>query len=114
MSQPIKIYTDEQIEGAIIAGLRRAGIDVLTTPEAGLLKAADEVHLARAIAEGRVLLTRDTDFLNRYKTILTHSGIIYARQGISIGDVIHGIQRLHRDMTAEEMLNIIHYIKRNT
>ncbi len=43
MSQEIKYYTDEHIPTAVVEGLRRRGIDTLTTVEAGLLGAADEV-----------------------------------------------------------------------
>jgi predicted nuclease of predicted toxin-antitoxin system len=43
--------------------LRRRGIDVTTTPEAGLISATDEVQAAYALAECRVIITQDRDFL---------------------------------------------------
>jgi hypothetical protein len=112
MSQPIKIYTDEHIDHAIIVGLRRRGIDVLTTPEAGLMSAPDEVHLARAISEGRVLLTRDSDFITMNNSGVPHSGIIYAKQGTPIGDIVHSVERIYQHETAESMQNVLRYAPR--
>ena len=37
MNAEIKYYADEQIPSTMVAGLRRRGIDVLTTVEAGML-----------------------------------------------------------------------------
>jgi hypothetical protein len=62
MINKIKLYTDEHVSGAIIAGLRQRGVDVLTTPEAGRLSAIDEAHLALATSLGRAILTRDKEF----------------------------------------------------
>jgi hypothetical protein len=42
--EKIRFHCDEQVERAIAEALRRRGIDVTTTPEAGLLGAADEEH----------------------------------------------------------------------
>jgi hypothetical protein len=57
------------------------GVDVLTVPEAGLLGADDETHLAKAMSEGRVLYTQDEDFLRSHAAGVEHAGIVYARQG---------------------------------
>lgn len=47
----------------MVQGLRQRGVDVVTTPESGMLGASDEEHLRRASAEGRVMVTQDDDFL---------------------------------------------------
>ncbi len=52
----VRYYTDEHIARAVAAGLRLRGIDVLTAPEAGMLGASDEEHLALALTEGRVIV----------------------------------------------------------
>ena len=49
MSKKIKYYTDEHIHSAIVAGLRRRDINVLTVPEADILGVSDEEHLLLAI-----------------------------------------------------------------
>ena len=46
---------------AAIRGLRERGIDVLSVPEANMLGASDEEHLAFALAEGRVIFTQDAE-----------------------------------------------------
>ena len=37
MSDRIKLYTDEHVPSAINAGLRQRGVEVMSTPEAGML-----------------------------------------------------------------------------
>ena len=45
MPKTIKFHLDEHIPGAIADGLRREGINVTTTSEAGLIGASDEDHI---------------------------------------------------------------------
>lgn len=63
MSGPVKYYLDEHVHPAVADGLRRRGIDVLTTKEAKLLGATDETLIRFALNEGRVIFTQDDDFL---------------------------------------------------
>jgi uncharacterized protein DUF5615 len=46
MSRTIRLHLDENCPRALAVGLRRRGIDVTTTPEAGLLEATDEEQTA--------------------------------------------------------------------
>ena len=46
----IKFYTDEHCANAIAEGLRRRGVDVLTTNEAGHLGVSDKEQLSFAMA----------------------------------------------------------------
>lgn len=55
MPEPIRYYMDEHVPRAVSEGLRRRGIDVVTTQEAGLQAADDDVLLAHATRQGRVL-----------------------------------------------------------
>jgi hypothetical protein len=48
MPQTIRFHLDEHCDPAIAAGLRRRGIDVTTTLEAGLNGATDEEQVAYA------------------------------------------------------------------
>ena len=48
MAGAVKFYTDEHSANAIAEGLRRRGVDALTTYEAGMLGASDEEQLAFA------------------------------------------------------------------
>lgn len=73
----IRYHLDEHIDRAIAEGLRRRGMDVTTTHEAGLVGAADHEQLRFATANGRVLVTRDRDFLALHNQGVAHAGIAY-------------------------------------
>ncbi len=55
MSQKIRFFLDEHIDPNIARGLRRYGIDVTTTVDAGLRTQSDELHLAFIREDQRVL-----------------------------------------------------------
>lgn len=80
MSEQVKFYLDEHVHPAVAAGLRRRGVDVLTTKEAGMLSASDVEHLTLAARDGYVIFTQDDDFLRLHASGQTHAGIVYARQ----------------------------------
>jgi predicted nuclease of predicted toxin-antitoxin system len=79
MAGTVKFYTDEHSAKAVAEGLRRRGIDVVTTYEAGMLGASDREQLAFAASEGRVLFTKDADFLRLHGAGVRHAGIVYSR-----------------------------------
>jgi predicted nuclease of predicted toxin-antitoxin system len=110
MGSKVKFYTDEHVGKAIIKGLRERGADVLTVPEAGLLGAADEEHLKRALAEGRVLFTQDEDYLRLHAAGAEHAGIVYAHQGTPIGEIIRGLMLVHQVLDAEEMRGHVEFL----
>lgn len=92
MPETIRFHLDENISLAVANGLRRRGVDVTTTPEEGLIAVADEVQLAFARSQGRVLFTQDADFLRLHQAGADHLGIIYCIQGSrSIGEIIRGL-----------------------
>ncbi|HZO87006.1 MAG TPA: DUF5615 family PIN-like protein [Chthonomonadaceae bacterium] len=53
----IRLYTDENVDGAIIRQLRRRGVDVLTAQQDGHMRTDDPIVLDRATTLGRVLFT---------------------------------------------------------
>jgi predicted nuclease of predicted toxin-antitoxin system len=57
------LYMDVHVPSAITEGLRRRGIDVLTSQEDGTRAADDAELLTRASAANRLLFTQDEDFL---------------------------------------------------
>jgi predicted nuclease of predicted toxin-antitoxin system len=63
MSETIRFHLDENVSNAIAESLRRRGIDVTTTPSAGLMGFSDEEQIAFALEQNRVIFTQDTDFL---------------------------------------------------
>lgn len=89
-------HLDEHVADAVAAGLRRRGIDVTTTVDAGLLDASDEAHVAFALREGRVVFTQDADFLRLDARGDAHAGIVYAAQGSrTIGEIVRFLALMH-------------------
>lgn len=110
MNVEIKYYTDEHIPSAGVAGLRRRGIDVLTTAEAGMLGATDEAQLALATEQQRVLFTQDDDFLALHATGIEHTGIVYVHQGVSIGYMVRGLHFIFQVLSLEKMTNHVEFL----
>jgi hypothetical protein len=88
---------DEHVKSAIVEGLRRRGMDVVTAQERRQRQTEDAVLLESATADGRLLLTNDTDFLRIHAEWMAagreHSGIVYWPQGRTISEVI---RRVHQ------------------
>ena len=77
MPRTIRFHLDENCDPRIATGLRILGVDVTTTPEAGLLRASDDDQLAFAVSQGRAIISQDTDFLRIAASGEEHPGIIY-------------------------------------
>ncbi len=54
----IRFHLDENVDYAIAHGLRVRGIDVTTVSDAELISASDNMHVAFALKEQRIILTR--------------------------------------------------------
>jgi predicted nuclease of predicted toxin-antitoxin system len=61
---PLQLLADECVYKATVDFLLTLGYDVVTVQELGLAGANDDAIIDRAVALGRVLLTRDMDFSN--------------------------------------------------
>ena len=57
----MRLLANENVSGTVVRELRRRGHDVLSVKES-MRGGSDEAVLARAQAEGRLLLTHDKDF----------------------------------------------------
>lgn len=110
MSNNIKFQTDEHIPSAVITGLQRRNIDVLSTPQAGLLGASDVDQLAFARQQQRVMVTQDDDFLTLHAQGIKHTGIIFVQPGKSIGYMVRGLHFIYQMMTAETMDNHVEFL----
>lgn len=113
MSLPL--YTDQHVPAAVTRGLRRRGVDVLTTEEDQAADWDDEEILARATGLGRIVFTQDDDFLaigRRWQVSgREFSGILYAHQlRITLGQAIADLELVAKIMTAEEMKNRIEFL----
>jgi predicted nuclease of predicted toxin-antitoxin system len=111
MARTIRFQLDENCHRAIAAGLRRLGVDVSTTPEAGLLSSTDEEQVAHALRLGRVLFTQDRDFLQLHADGTPHAGIVYRdKDTLSIGEIITRLVLVWEIFEPEEMANRVEYL----
>ena len=80
----LRFYMDEQVPYEITAGLRAAGVDVVTAQEDGCSELEDDRLLDRAKELGRELFTQDQDFLveaaRRNREGIGFRGIFFASQ----------------------------------
>ena len=110
MARTIRFHQDEHVAHAVADGLRRLGVDVTTTTDAGLVGASDLQQLAFAVATGRVLFTEDRDFLALAATH-EHPGLAYCAQNTrSIGQIVRGLQLIWEVYEPEEMRNRIEFL----
>jgi len=106
----MRFHLDEHVDGAIASGLRRRGIDVTTTVEAGLQTAADAAHLEFARRENRCVVTMDDDFLVLASSGIEHNGIVYChQQSRSVGQIIAFLVLLDACLTDDEMKNHVEF-----
>ncbi len=104
-----------QVPRQITAGLHLRGVDVLTVQEDGRTGAADPVVLDRATELGRVVVSRDQDFLieadRRQAEGISFAGVIYAHQQlVSIGDCIRDLELIAKAGNPEEFVNSVQYL----
>lgn len=109
-----KLYTDEDVYAAIAPALRRAGVDAISTPEAGRLGESDESQLSWAAADQRVLVTFNVaHFADLHASWLTarrdHAGIIVSSQR-PIGDVLRRLVHLTGILDATALRNRLEYL----
>jgi len=115
---PLRLYVDmDSLDHYVVGALRSAGIDVLTSPEAGNERALDERQVAFATAAGRAVYTANrADFARIHKERMTggrsHAGIIVrADQRMPIGDQIRALRRLCEAHEPEAGVNLFEYLE---
>jgi predicted nuclease of predicted toxin-antitoxin system len=111
MPRTIRFHLDEHVDPAIAEGLRRHGIDVTTTPDAGLVHATDEDHITFGMAQRRVIFTQDQDFLRIHAAGIPHVGIAFCRQQTrTIGQIIDSLRLIWGVLEPQEMENRVGFI----
>lgn len=108
-------FADQHVHAGTIAGLRRRGMDVVTTQERALCGVDDEHLLACATAEGRLMLTYDTDFLRIHGQWLRsgkrHAGIAFwPGNQRPIGNVIRDVLDYASHTSPAEATNVVKYV----
>ncbi len=111
MNERIRFHLDENVNPAIAIGLRRYGIDVTTTVEAGLRGTPDEAQLEFARKTGRIIVTQDRDFLIIANSGETHRGIAYCQKGQrSIGEIIESLVLIYEVLKPEELVGQVEFL----
>ena len=106
---------DVHVPAAITRGLRRRSVDVLTAQEDGSARLEDAPLLDRAAVLGRIVFTRDRDFLaeavRRQRAGLPFATVIYARQlRVSIGQCVEDMELVAKAAAPEEQSGQIVYL----
>ena len=106
----LRFHLDEHVSHAIAQALRRRGIDVTTTTDAGLLGASDDEHLAFASREQRVTVTHDSDFLVKAAQSGNHSGIAYCPPDTrTIGHIVRCLCLMNDCLEPPEMTGKVEF-----
>jgi hypothetical protein len=111
---PLRLYADECVDGRVVTGLRRRGVDVVTAHEEGLLSASDQRHMERASELGRPVVSADQDFLAIVHDLLTRGlrfpGLLYIQPGTSVGDAIRAIADAAQILDPADMESWVEWI----
>lgn len=111
----VGIYTDVHISNAIIFGLRRRGVTVLTAHEDGRRLMPDAKLLDRATELGYMMYSEDSDFLviarERIKSGVPFSGVAYAVQNNSpIIKIIDSLELIAKALDPNDLDSRIEYL----
>ena len=111
MSESLQFYMDKHFPAPASQGLRSHGINVLTVQDAGRSGTIDKNQLDFSLAEDRVLVTFDTDFLVLHRTGVTHAGIAWCpERKYSIGQLIQAVLLLHGVLDRDAMRGHVEYL----
>jgi hypothetical protein len=111
----VALYMDEQVEDAITRGLHRRGVDVLRVQDDGHARTDDELVLDRAGVLGRVVSTRDDDFLviaqRRQSTGVPFAGVVYAHKlGPSVDACVRDLELIATAYDPPDMADRVEYL----
>ncbi|MBI5367750.1 MAG: DUF5615 family PIN-like protein [Planctomycetes bacterium] len=111
MPNRIRFYLDEHVPAPVTEGLKRRGVDILTTQVAGNCGVLDPEQLAFARTQGRVLVTSDTDFLVLASSGIDHAGIVFcAATKYTVGQALHALLLVHDVLAPEAMRNHVEFL----
>lgn len=109
-----RFFTDEDVYAAVAIGLRKAGLDAVSTPDVGRLSKSDDAQLAWTAGEGRVLLTFNVaHFAGLHAAWMQqgqhHSGIVVSSQR-PVGDLLRRLLHLAGTLDADAMCDRLEFL----
>lgn len=95
--------------------LDRLDVDVLTSQEDGTTRLEDDKLLDCAAALGRVIFTRDADFLReatlRQQSGLAFVGVVYAHQlQVSIGHCVNDLELIAKIYEFQDLADRVEFL----
>ena len=107
----LRYFFDEHMVAAIADQLTIRGVDVLTALAAGMANHSipDEAVLRFASENGRVLVTRDRDFIELAHAISPHEGVILLQKPLGIGQFVEYLELTAKAMEPHELRNQLLY-----
>lgn len=106
----MKFLADEHIELSIVTGLKLLGIDIVSINEARKRGYDDKEILSFAKENGRVVITRDSDFVKLHNKGIEHAGIVFIPKFLGIGKVIEEIEKVSMILKQEYIRNSVIFI----
>ena len=113
----IRFLADEDFNNDLVRGLLRrcSGADVVRVQDVRLRGATDDVVLAWAAAEGRIVLTHDLSTLiarayERVRTSQPMPGVLGVAQALPAGQVIEDLVLVSECSTAEDWASQVRYL----
>jgi predicted nuclease of predicted toxin-antitoxin system len=111
MPDRIRFHLDEHVDPDVARALRRYGIDVTTTFEAGLRAQSDAAQWAYVMAEQRVLVTHDADFLRIANRGEDHPGVAFCGKTTrTVGEMVRRLILVYEVLTAEDIRGRVEYL----
>jgi len=114
----LRLYLDmDSLDSRVAQALRRSGMDVLTSADAGNQLLPDDAQLAFATAQERIVFTANRgDFARLHRQRMeagrTHAGVIVrVNQALPVGDQIRGLTRIAEAFEQQPTTNIFEYLE---
>jgi predicted nuclease of predicted toxin-antitoxin system len=106
---------DVHVPAVITRTLLTRGVDVLTAQSDGTARLDDAALLDRAEQLGRVLFTRDDDFLAeatmRQRNGLSFAGVVYAHQlRVTIGQCVQDLEIIAKCCDPADLANHVEHL----
>jgi len=109
-SKKIRFHLDEHVDPGIALALRRYGIGITTTNEAGLRTLDDSIQIEFMRQERRVIVTRDKDFLRFASRSSDHPGIVFLSYQLTVGEIIDGLILIYEVLSPEEIAGRVEFL----